>query len=228
METGATGCMTMKHTITALRVQKRNPERVNVYLDGEFAFGLARIVAAWLEIGQEIDDSKIDKLRAQDEREATYQRALRFLSYRPRTESEVVQNLRKHAVEEPVIEETIERLRRASLLDDSQFARSWVENRTIHRPRGRRALAYELRQKGVDRGAIDQALEDVDEEQLAMEAARQQARKYRSLEWNDFRKKMFGYLSRRGFGYEYSANAIIEVWNENTNDKSLSDDEVEQ
>ena len=69
----------MNHTITALTLQKRNRERVNVYLDGEYAFGLARIVAAWLVVGQELSDEKITQLRIEDEREVAYQRALRLI-----------------------------------------------------------------------------------------------------------------------------------------------------
>ena len=62
---------------------------MNIYLDGEFAFGLARITAAWLKVGQELGDEKIDKLQAEDARERAYQQALLFLSYRARSEEEI-------------------------------------------------------------------------------------------------------------------------------------------
>jgi regulatory protein len=98
--------------ITALKLQKRNKERVNVYLDGEFAFGLARIVAAWLQVGQELDEEKIAALLAQDGVEVAYQRALKFISYRPRSEKEVEDNLKKHDVPTDTIELIMGRLRR--------------------------------------------------------------------------------------------------------------------
>ena len=79
--------------ITALKVQKRNPNRVNVYLDDEFAFGLARIVAAWLHIGQELSVDKIALLQAQDAGEVAYLQALHFISFRPRSEVEVHRKL---------------------------------------------------------------------------------------------------------------------------------------
>ena len=63
----------MTRRITALKLQKRNHTRVNVYLDGEYAFGLARIVAAWLTVGTELSDEKIAMLQAEDQREMTYQ-----------------------------------------------------------------------------------------------------------------------------------------------------------
>ncbi len=95
----------MKHKITALTLQKRNHQRVSVFLDDEYAFGLARIVAAWLEVGQELSDEKIAQLRAEDEREVAYQRALRLIQYRPRSESEIRQLLRRHQTPEETAEE---------------------------------------------------------------------------------------------------------------------------
>ena len=82
--------------ITALEVQKNNPNRVNVHLDGEFAFGVARIVAAWLKVGDMMDEEKIQKMRVEDARERAYQQAMLFLSYRARSENEIRKNLRKH------------------------------------------------------------------------------------------------------------------------------------
>ncbi len=79
--------MTMK--ITAIEPQQRNPQRVNVYLDGAFAFGLTRITAAWLQVGQEISEEKIASLQAEDANEIAYQKALHFLSYRPRSSREI-------------------------------------------------------------------------------------------------------------------------------------------
>ena len=89
--------------ITGLKVQKRNKDRVNVYLDGEYAFGISRIVAAWLRNGQELSEEKIAELKAQDNVEVALQRALNYLSYRPRSEQEVRQNLKKHKYHEGVI-----------------------------------------------------------------------------------------------------------------------------
>src|SRR5512134_3862735 len=157
--------------ITAIEAQKRTPNRVNIHLDGEFAFGLARIVAAWLRVGQELDEKKIEQLQAEDARERAFQQAMLFLSYRERSESEIRQNLRKHEIPEPVIEQTLERLRQDGYANDSQFARAWVENRSTFRPRSRRMMAMELRQKGLSDEAVASAVENIDDEALAYEAA---------------------------------------------------------
>src|SRR5574339_57928 len=157
--------------ITALEVQKRNPNRVNVYLDGEFAFGLARIVAVWLRVNAELDERKIEQLQLEDARERAVQQAMVYLSYRARSESEIRQNLRKHEFAGDVIDHTLERLRRDGLANDAGFAQAWVENRGTFRPRSRRMLAMELRRKGIDEEASAEALKNVDDEALAYEAA---------------------------------------------------------
>ena len=204
----------MGHKVTALKKQKRNAQRINVYLDGEFAFGLSRYAAAWLQIGQELSPEKIQELQDIDAQEVAYQRALNFISYRPRSEAEVRQNLQKHDTPEEIITEVINRLRRSGLVNDLQFAQTWIENRSAFRPRGRRALGMELRQKGIAREAIDQALHDLDEEKLAYQAALKQSRKYSGLERAIFWQKMSAFLARRGFNYEVAKPAIEQVWKE--------------
>jgi regulatory protein len=215
--------------ITAITAQKKNPNRVNISLDDEFAFGLSRIVAAWLRTGQELSDEKIAALQTEDAREVALGKALRFLGYRPRSVQEVRENLQKHEIPENVIEEVLKRLQETNLLNDQQFAQAWVENRSTFRPRSRRALAMELRQKGLDDEVVQDALEaNVDENALALEAARKHMRKVERLEWPDFRRKLGGFLGRRGFSYEVVAPVLRQVWTEihaSDNQSTINNDE---
>ena len=206
----------MSGQITALKVQSRNPNRVNVYLDGEFAFGLERITAAWLRVGQALSDEKISELKNRDEQEVVYQKALRLLEHRPRAEEEIRRKLERQDIPEVVIQSVIERLRQNNLVNDDQFAQAWVENRSAFRPRSRKALQFEMRQKGVSGSAIEQALAnlEIDEEELAYQAAQKQSRKLEHLEKLDFRRKLSGFLARRGFGYETIAPVVDRIWNE--------------
>jgi len=213
--------------ITAIQVQKRSPNRVNIYLDGEFAFGLARIVAAWLQVGQTLDEEKIAKLQADDSRERAWQQALLYLSYRARSEDEIRRNLTKHEIPDAVIEETLERLRREGFANDKKFASTWVENRNTFRPRGRRALTLELRQKGIDDSTIQAVLEDVDEEALAYKAGQKKAGKIRTQEWVEFRKKLSEFLARRGFSYSVITPVVRRLWSElhTEGEEQIIDDE---
>jgi regulatory protein len=195
----------MAGKITALRFQKRNKDRVNVYVDDRFAFGLAAIEAARLRVGQTLSDDDIARLRERDEVERAYERALNFLSYRPRSEAEVRRNLRKKDVEDEVVEMVVERLTRAGLLDDREFARYWVENRKEFNPRGARALRHELRGKGISNSIITDTLADLNEQSAARQVAERRAPRLAHLEPHDFRRKLGAYMARRGFSY-----AVIE------------------
>jgi len=205
----------MEGRITALKVQKRNPNRVNVYLDGEYAFGLARVVAAWLTVGQELSADQVEKMRSQDTYEAAYQSALRLLSLRQRAEAEIKQRLVRKGFAEAVIDDTLTRLREKELLDDSRFAQAWVENQSTFRPRGRRLLKMELRQKGVPDTDIEEALNEVqDEAALAYQAAERPAQRMSGLEWPEFRLKLSQFLARRGFSYDVVSQTVSRRWKE--------------
>lgn len=204
----------MERKITDLKIQKRNSNRVNVYLEGEFAFGLSRITAAWLEIGQILTDEKISELKAADEFEIAYQQAINYLSYRTRSEKEVRENLYKHDFSDEVTQEVLQRLRRLQLVNDHRFAQAWVENRNEFRPRSQRALRVELRQKGINEQVIAEVLQDLDEENLAFQAAARQSRKYAGLTWEAYRPKMVAYLARRGFPYGIAGPVAKRAWTE--------------
>jgi regulatory protein len=211
------GCfyINMTKSITAIEPQKKNPQRVNIYLGGEFAFGLTRIVAVWLKVGQELSDEKIAQLNNDEESELAYQKALHFLSYRPRSSEELRRNLAKRGVPATLINGTMERLQNAGMINDETFARTWVDNRNEFRPRSNSALRMELRRKGLDEETIQSVLnEQVDEEQLAFVAARKYARRLAGLNWREFRQKLNGFLVRRGFSYTVLSPVVSEVWTE--------------
>lgn len=204
--------------ITAIEPQKRNPQRVNIYLDGEFAFGLTRLVAAWLKVGDELSAEKIATLQEADTREQALQYALRLLGYRARTEAELRQRMQQRGWSEAIIEEALERLRRNGLLDDADFAHAWVENRQTFRPRSARLLRQELRRKGLDEHVIQEALDEVDEEAAAYAAARPRAQRLRGLDSRSFRQKLIAYLTRRGFSYEIANTVVRHLWEELQNE----------
>jgi regulatory protein len=205
----------MAGIITALTVQKKNRERVNVYIDGRFAFGLAAIEAVKLKRGQKLSDDEIAALAARDEAHQAHEAALRYLDYRPRSVEEIRRHLQGNAVEPDVINEVVERLGEVGLLDDRAFARYWLENRRDFRPRGERALRMELRQKGVPADIIDEALgTDHDEGNAAYQAAQAQARKIHTTDPREFRRKLEAHLVRRGFAYDIAREATARAWSE--------------
>ena len=216
----------MRREITALKAQKRNKDRVNVYLDGQFAFGLAGIEALQLRVGQKLTSDEIVELKMKDEIERSYERALNFLSYRPRSEEEVRRNLRDKDVDEQVIEVVIRRLIRAGLLDDREFADYWVDNRARFNPRGLRGLRYELRRRGVSHDIIDDALASFDAGGAARQVAEAGARRLSREEPDDFRRKLTAYMARRGFSYHLIKPLVEEKLQERRADENREDEGV--
>jgi regulatory protein len=205
----------MDRVITALVEQKKDPNRINVFLDGSFAFGLNRLVAAWLEVGQTLSERRIEQLLHQNIHEKALQGAFHYLSFRNRSEFEIRNNLIKKGFNTVVINDVMEEMKEKRLIGDSQFAKEWVDNRVSSKPKGRRLLEFELRQKKVDQAIIDQVLIDFpDEESLSIQAGRKVANRYARLEYTVFRKKVSDYLLRRGFDYEVIQKAIAFLWEE--------------
>jgi regulatory protein len=192
--------------ITAISTQVRRPDRVNVFLDGQFAFGLPATVAAdhGLAVGDALDAARVEELRALDDTAKATEAAIRLLTVRPRSVKEIRDRLARKGYAEETIEVALERLRDWRYIDDDAFARYWVENRESNRPRGRRLLQQELRFKGVDRETTERALADagIDEQAGALEIARTKMRSYRDLDEAAARRRLGAFLTRRGYGYD--------------------------
>jgi regulatory protein len=194
--------------ITAIRVQERKKDRANVYLDGEYAFSLALIVAGTLRPGEQLSDERIRELQMEDSFQKAYDRSLDYLGYRPRSSVEVSSYLKGKGVTPEVSEEVLRRLGAAGLVDDVAFCEYWVENRETFKPRSRRLLRQELRQKGIDDEAIAEVLAEVNDEESAYRAGAKQAAKYHGLDDDLFRQRMQSFLKRRGFSYEVIRETI--------------------
>ena len=106
------------------------------------------------------------------------------------------------------------RLRENKLVNDHDFASQWVDNRVKFHPRGIRALRNELRKKGISVPIIEEVLQEINEEELALRFARGKIPRMKELEKPEFQKKMYGYLSRRGFGYGLCREVTDRIWNE--------------
>lgn len=206
-------------TITRLVFQRSNAQRVNVHLDGRYAFAVPAVEAAQLRLGQFLSDAEIGRLRDLDARQRAYDRVLRLLSHRPRSEAEVSRYLRRRDTPPDVVEEVMTRLRGQGYLDDEAFVAFWIENRERFKPRGPRALRHELRQKGVERRLIDQGLQGLDVSDSAYRAAQPRLRRWSHLEQGEFRQKALGYLARRGFPYGVANEVVERLWKEQEEDQ---------
>lgn len=215
----------MAGVITALKMQKRKRNRVSVFLDGGYRFAVASILTAGLKVGQALTDEEIEDLVLRDREEQAYQRALRLISRRPRSEHELRIYFQLRNVSTAVVNAVLVKLRARALLDDRAFAEAWVENRRQFRPRSALALQVELHRKGISREIIKDVLAAHDDDQAAYEAAVHGARRWRDLDYDDFTKRLSAYLSRRGFNYQTVTTAVAKVWRESLDPDVESEDE---
>ncbi len=199
-------------TITALTAQVKNQDRVNVYIDGTFALGLALSVAADLRIGQEISQQELEQLDQRDEVHRARERVLRLLARRPYSSTEITRYLRRHKMSDDIIQNVIDDLTEAKLIDDDAFAAYWVEQRETFRPRSRLAMRQELSQKGIDREIVAEALSDMDEIDAARRVAQKQAGRWHTLPEAEWRTKLTRYLVRHGYPYDIVREVVDETW----------------
>ena len=216
--------------ITALEPQTRNAGRYNLYLDGRFASALAGslILDLGLVVGQELSASEFQQLQSRAEEGDLFERALRFLAPRPRSRAEVRRRLlaprRGHPAPHPdLVERVLDHLEGLELQDDQQFAAFWVENRERFSPRSARALAFELRQRGVAREIIEQADAPDRDEERALAAGRQRLHALSHLRYEAFRTRLGQFLLRRGFSYGVAGRVARQLWEESGGSEGSDD-----
>jgi len=191
--------------ITSIKQQK-NKNRVNVYLDDKFGFGidLDNFVLLHLKVDQELTEKEIEEIVKKSEFQKTYDKLLRFAMVRPRSEREITGYFRRKKVHESLHKKLLGKLKHLELIDDEKFAKWWVEQRQAFKPKPKRILNQELRIKGVDKEIIEEVLggQEVDEEKMAKELLEKKAYKWKNLEPRIARQKMSQYLAGKGFGWD--------------------------
>jgi len=192
--------------ITAIEPQRRDENRVSIFIDGTFAFGLHidLQIEHNLAPGDDLDDEMIERLLREDQTKRAIASALNLIAYRPRAAGELRSKLRERGYPPESIDNAIARVRDLGYLDDRDFADRWVESRQMHRPRSTRMLARELQQKGVAREVIEETLEEaeIDEFADALALAERRAASLRGLDVPTRERRLSSFLARRGYGYD--------------------------
>lgn len=200
--------------ITSIKPQK-NKKRINVYLDYKFGFGidLDNFVLLGLKVEQELSDKEVAEIVKKAEFQKTYDKFLKFAMLRPRSEKELEGWLKRKEVHESMHKDLFNRLKRMELVDDKKFAEWWVEQRGTFKPRGIRALAQELRIKGIDREVIEQVLMEtpMNEEKIAKELLQKKMYRWKNLPKREARQKMGQFLARKGFDWEIISRVVDKV-----------------
>lgn len=200
--------------ITRLVQGKKNPNRVNLYLDDEFAFALSidEVGKHGLKKGLELTGAQIASLKDNDESEYVYAKILNFLSYRPRTVKEVRDRLYKYEVRDKGKQDLlIAKLNEKGYLDDLKFATWFIESRNSHRPRSTRMLKQELMVKGVPGDIIAEAMAgSADESDTISRVLDKKLGVRRTLE-SEEEQKIYTYLSRQGYAWD-KIKEVVKTW----------------
>ena len=205
--------------ITALEPQVNNPERINLYVDGHFLLGVnAEIVLKMgLQVEQELLPEHLEQLRSEEAEQQAVDRALNYLSFRPRSREEVRRYLRRKETPHEIIEAALARLDRLDFVNDRTFTEFWIETRGQFNPRGAHALKHELRLKGVEREVVDELVDDEQDEERALRAGRKKAMSLvnvPNMDYARFRNRLGSFLQRRGFGYDVTTRTVRALWEE--------------
>lgn len=220
--------------ITALQQQANDPNRTNIFADGQFLMGVNTLIVLKLNLrmNQELTREQLRQLEQEEALQKALDRALNYLSSRPHSREEVRRYLHKKETQDELIDPIIERLEHMGLINDEQFATFWMESRERFNPKGSRAIKNELRLKGVQREVVDDVVSDEGDEELALRAGRKKAQalaRQPGIDFNTFRGRLGPFLQRRGFSYEVVKHAIRTLWEEvapgeeDTDDDDLDD-----
>lgn len=208
-------------TITRLTQQKRQ-NRVNVYLDGKFAFGvtLESALENHLKVGKELTSSEVETLRGKDFKDKVLAKLLNFASRRPHSQKEISLWFRKKNVPPEIYQYLFSKLENIGLLNDEEFARWWVEQRVAFRAMPPRMLKVELQNKGVDREIIEKVLGDVEsptEEELAKKTLLKRFGGIPNVADIRQKKKVYDLMLRRGFSYSVIKKTLAQSGQEEYN-----------
>lgn len=196
--------------ITEVRQGIKNPNRVNVFIDGKYSFSLdvSQVIDFGVKVGRELTTEELSELKKASEFGKLYQRTLEWVLARPRSIKETKDYLRRKIYEKKIdkiyIDDIIEKLKNKNYVNDLMFAEWYTENRFIKKGVSQRRLAQELMKKGISRDIIEKALSSRNDEVDLKKMISKKRAKYQDDE------KLMAYLVRQGFSYDLVKRIVQE------------------
>ena len=186
-------------------------------MDGKFFCGVSNEVAAkfHLKRGVEIDDDELKELLYEEEFSKAKSYTYRILARRMYTTKEIRDKLAERGYVDKVIQDVIATLERYGYLNDRVYAEEWIRSRMRSKPKGKLALRQELTLKGIEKSIIEDALnqtfDESKEADMVLDLARQKAKSYSGDDPAAAKRKLQGFLLRRGFDFETVKDVIKQV-----------------
>ena len=203
--------------ITSIEIQKKNKNRVNLYIDDNFECGLSleTIVKNHLKVGQELSERELDYFKNDSEKEVALNKAVGYIAKYQKSEKELKKYLRDKEYDKSVVDFVAEKLKNYGFVDDKVFATNFVKAKTKNQ--GKRKIAMMLKQKGVSEEIVDDAIEEFscDREQII-----EVAKKYLKNKPLDIKtkQKTYRYLASRGYNGEDIMPCLNQLMKEEENE----------
>lgn len=204
--------------ITKIEFQKKNKDRLNIYVDNAFAFGLSIdvFIKHNLKKDQEVDNEYIEGILLEEENNSAINHGLKYLSFRQRSVKEMNNHLKKKGYDDSIINRTIDYLLEKNYLDDYKFAESFIKDKTYLNKYGTNKIRYDLLNKGVPKEIISKTLKynSHEEYENALELANKKIQSYKNQDRNSIYRKLGSFLQRKGYRYEIVSKVLKDVLNE--------------
>lgn len=226
----------MKQKITSIQTAPELPSHQQLFLNGSpFVVVHASLIEKFgLRIGLEIEAETIEKLIAADEVMRAKNYALRLLREekenttvdesedsrpigKPKvySKNKMEQRLEREGFSTKAIETAIEELIRSGHIRDRKYAENWIARRQKSNPRGKTLLKRELVDRGIDKETAEQVVAKVeteDETKVALQIAQKRMKQYERLPTHVAKRRLHGFLTRRGFGSETVREVLGQIF----------------
>jgi regulatory protein len=206
--------------ITKIEKQKKDRARYNIFLDGDFAFGLFddTILKFGLRTNDELNQTRITEIKEYDEFNYGKKIAYSFLSYRQRSKKELTKKLKDKKISESGIDKIIKLLEEQKFINDSTYAKIYLESKIRNKPMGKRLLQNKLFEKGIDKDTAEKTLNENYSEEKEIESAKKLLEKYskkiKGKDLSEKKQKCYRYLISRGFDFEI-VNKVMNIGSDN-------------
>ena len=206
----------MKKRLTDIQVDEETPSRRILFLDGVYfdSVDAGCIPKLGLRVGLEIEAEVLHKLIEADEGMRAKNYALELLSSQSYSKSQMIYQLGQKGFGTEAIDITLEDLEQLGHIKDENFAKKWIVRRQRSKPKGKKMLQHELSNHSIDKTTVDRVLagiHDAEETNIALQLAQKQIKRYQSLAPEVAKRRLHGFLLRRGFDYETIQSVIERV-----------------
>ena len=202
--------------ITKIEIQKRNKERVNLFLDDEYAFSLSTelVYKEALKVNEEVDSKKLGVLAEREGLIRCKDSALRIIERSYKTEKEVRDKLSLKGYEDNAINKSIEFLKEYNFINDIKYTKAFIKDKL--NSSGSNKIKYTLIQKGISKELIEEELSNLNEDnekKVAIDLAKKKFMIIKKRENDNYKisGKLYRYLLSKGYGYDIVNEVVKEV-----------------